>query len=191
MNSGIMKVNKLVIKSEETLKRIFYVLKLYIIRNYEKIIEYRTKVMIENFYVDITDFDEYSFQVILEGESSIYKWINEKNKNNLLFNIIIPKINTPYFFKNILIDNKIYIAQNVDTLLNAINVAIIWNKYKYNPGKNVLIEEKDILECVLYSYTNNKNIKKYIIEGIQNDYKIKILGYKLDDKSYYTVLLLN
>jgi len=189
MDSNLMKDNKLVIKSEETLKRLFYVLKLYIIRNYKKIIDYHTKVMIENFYIDITDFDEYSFQVILEGESSIYKWINEKKKNNLLFKIIIPLIETPYFFKNNLISNKIYIAQNVDTLLKAINISLIWNKYKYNPGINVYEDQKDILEFTLYSYTNNNNIKKYIIEGIPNDYKIKILGYKIENKSYYTVLL--
>ena len=190
MNSGIMKDNKIVIKSEETLKRIFYVLKLYIVRNYKEIIDYHKRVMIENFYVDITDFDEYSYQVILEGENSIYKWISEKNKNNILFNTIIQQIKTPYFFKNTIINNRIYIAQNVDSLIEAINISIIWNNNKYNAGKNVITEEKDILEFSLYSYTNNKNIKKYVIEGIPNDYKIKILGYKIDNKTNYTVLLL-
>ena len=185
-----MKDNKIVIKSEETLKRIFYVLKLYIIRNNKNIIDYHNRIMIENFYADLADFDEYPFQVILEGESSIYKWINEKNKNNILYNKIIPKIETPYFFRNTIINNRIYIAQNVNSLIDAINVSLIWNNYKYNPGKNVISDQKDIYECSLYSYTNNKNIKKYSIEGIPNDYKIKILGYKIDNKTNYTVLLL-
>jgi len=193
MNNSLIVDNKLIIKSEETLKRLFYILKLSIIRDTNEIINYYDKKVIDNYYLDISDFDKYNFQVILEGEDSVDKWINENNKiKNILYNNIqIEKI-SPYFFKNQLIDNNIYIAQNTDSLKKAMSIALIWNKYKYNSGYELEYEsmEKELkFEFVLYSYTNFKNIKMVNIDGEENDYNIKIIGYKVNDKGMYTVLL--
>ena len=189
MNNSLLVDNKLIIKSEETLKRLFYILKLSIIRNVNEIINYYNKKVIDNYYLDISDFDKYNFQVILEGVDSIDKWINEHNKvKNILYNRIqVEKIN-PYFFKNQLIDNNIYIAQNTDSLQKAMNISLIWNKYKYNSGYESQEEELNY-EFILYSYTNFKNIKMYNIDGEENNYNIKIIGYKFNDKGMYTVLL--
>jgi hypothetical protein len=187
-DSGLMNDNKLILKSEETLKRLFYILKLYIVRNYKNIISYRERTMIQNFYEDITDFDLYPFQVLLEGEESIIKWIKEKNKQNIIYNYVLINTNEPYYFKNKLISNRIYIAQNTDSYNKAVNICLTWIKNKYNPMSNVMNDEKE-LECVLYSYTNNKNIKKYNIEGKENDYNIQIIGYKINGNPFYTSLL--
>ena len=190
MDSSLMSDNKLVLKSEETLKRLFYVLRLYIARNLENFKNFKDKKMIQDFYVDLTDFDYYPFQVILQGENSIIKWIDEKNKNNFLSNEIINEKTLPYFFRNELInDNKIYLVQNTDSYIKAQNIAIFWNNYNYNPGTNVTIEKTLIYKANLYSYRNNKNIKNYLIDGEDNDYNINIVGYKVDGNSLFSVLL--
>ena len=190
MTSGVMLNNKLVLKSEETLKRLFYILRLFITRSINTFKTFKDREMIEDFYVDLTDFDYYSFQVILQGEDSIIKWIDEKNKNNFLSDEIIHEKSLPYFFRNQMINNnRIYLVQNTDSYLKAQNIAIFWNNYKYNPGNNVVIEQTKIFKGMLYSYKNSKNINMYLIDGEENDYNINIIGYKIGDKSLFSVLL--
>jgi hypothetical protein len=90
-NSGLIHNNKLIVKSIETLKRLFYVLRLNLQRNSKKILSYYNTYMIENYYKDITDFDQYYFQLILEGEKSISKLISEKNNKNIVYDKIVLK----------------------------------------------------------------------------------------------------
>ena len=74
---------------------------------------------------------------------------------------------------------------------------MIWNKYKYNPGVNIDINEKDNLHknFTLYSYISSNNIKIYNVEGEENNFGIKIIGYKINlldvssPVNFYTVLL--
>ena len=190
LKSPIIIDEKLIIKSEETLKRLFYGLLLFIKRNYKKFIDYKDRKTIEKYYVDITDFDIYPFQVILEGENSIIKWLNDKNnENEILYDRIIIS-DLPYFFHNILIENdKIFLIQNTDSILKAINISIIWKTKGYNIGNNVEIVLDYIPEITLYSYVNNKNITKYNIIGEKNEYNIKIIGYKINEEPLYSVLL--
>jgi hypothetical protein len=230
-DSGIINDKKVVIKSEDALKRVFYVLRLELVRNSKKLLSFYKNSMIENYYIDITDFDYYSYQIILEGENSISKLIEEKNDKNIIYDTVhfnedkkeekdekdededeedvedeeIDKNQKekndfdkywnlkPYFFKNSLINmNNIYLAQNIDSYMKAIEIATTWENKNYNPGANV--KETDILqEFTLYSFINNKNIKKYNVDGNKNTYNIEILGYKVNfdnkKKNLYTVLL--
>ena len=115
-NKVIMRNKKLIVKSEETLKRLMYVLRI----NTVKIPDYYKKAVIENYYEDVTDFDPYQFQIILQGEYSVEKWIDEHNSKNKLRNYIDPDLETPYFFKNSLIGEQIFLAQNTDSQSKAI-----------------------------------------------------------------------
>ena len=210
-NSGITENGVLILKSEETLKRVFYVLRLEIIRNKEKIINYYKRELIENYYIDISDFSNNKFQVILEGENSIYKWILEKTSNNEIYNkihITDKKVNEvdeknkkitrtkivkiveeePYFFQNNIISNKIFIAQNTDSIEKAIEISKVWKEKNINTGFNASSSNISY-EAVLYSYTNSKNIDEYIIEGHKNNLDIHIIGYKLGNSNYFTSLL--
>lgn len=230
-NNGIINDKKIVLKSEDSLKRVFYVLRLELIRNSKKLISFYENKMIENYYIDITDFDHDNYQIILEGENSIAKLIEEKNDKNIIYDTIhfieekqgendekeddddeediedeeVDKKQKekndfdkywnikPYFFKNNLINmNKIYLAQNIDSYMKAIEIATTWENNKYNPGENV--KDSDIVQqFTLYSFINNKNIKKYNVDGNENTYNIKILGYKVNfdnkKRNLYTVLL--
>ena len=91
-NSGIINNNKLIIKSEETLRRLFYVLRLKIIRNEKELLNYYKKTMIQDYYLDITDFEYNKIQVILQGESAFYNLITQNNKNIIHNEIYFKKL---------------------------------------------------------------------------------------------------
>ena len=121
MDSGVMSGNKLMVKSEETLKRLLYVLRIEC-RNRQKILTYRNRVTIDNYYQDISDFDQYQFQVILQGEDSVDKWIVEQRDKYLLYDFIQERKLVPYFFRNEFIGDEIYLAQNVDNLARRVSL---------------------------------------------------------------------
>jgi hypothetical protein len=189
IKSPILKNGKLIVKSEETQRRLVYALRVMIVRQKSKLLEYHTRTNIENYYVDVTDFDQYQTQVILQGEGSIDKWIIEQSHSNTIYRTILPESVQPYFFRNTLVSNNIYLAQNADTLGEAINVLKTWVFDHYNPRYNV-DSENDIPQFVLYSYVSSSNIRKYKIGGKKSNIPIELIGYKNDkDQARYTVLL--
>lgn len=192
MNSSLMEGGKLIIRSEEALKRLIYVLRLESVRQRKKIINYYSHDMIDNYYMDITDFDHYPFQIILYGDESIDRFIKEKyTKQFIVHNKVIPSLTTPYFFKNKLISNKIFLAQNTRTMPEAFNIVSSWHKFKYNTG--YLNNPEEPLKGTLYSYKNSNDISEFIIDGKENNYNMKIIGYKYMENDVimtgFTVLL--
>ena len=192
MKSGVMKNNKLVVKSEETLKRLVYSLKLFT-RQRNKLLNYYKNVSIEEYYVDLTDFDQFQFQVIVQGEDAVENWINEQKLNYKLHDTVeINMLLKPYFFKNKLIKDKIYLAQNTLSIQKAIKIANVWNEEGYNIGGDPKIDEtdEDIEQpFLLFSYKNSKDIIGYAINGNPKNEDPILVGYKIGDDSFYTVLL--
>ena len=193
LKSGVMNNGQLIIKSKETLKRLVYTLRLSLLRFRQKIIDYHTRKVIENYYLDVSDFDQHQFQVILQGDNSVEKWIQQQKTKYFLYDSAQPQLITTYFFKNTLVDDKIYLAQNTDDIGKAMDIYNIWKKSKYNPNyEDVRAKGNDpirILTFTLFRYINSTDIKKYKINGLSTEYDIKILGYKIEEKAFYTVLL--
>jgi hypothetical protein len=178
INSGLMANNRLVINSEEMLKRLIYVLRISFLRNKLKILAYHNTNTIDNYYTDLNDFDTYNFQVILEGIDSLSKWINERQTNFFLHSTIVFDYTDPYFFENSLIDNNIYLAQNFNNIEMALNKAKAWVKSDISSPR-----------FTLYSYTNSNRIVKHNITGVQNNHNFKIIASKNSNKLVFTVLL--
>jgi hypothetical protein len=189
MTGGIMKKNKLVVKSDETLKRLVYSLRVFIKYNRNKVYNYHTKKVIEHYYVDITDFDKYQDQVILYGSNSIGKWITEQMIKYQLYENVRINYYFPYFFQNNLVDEFIYLAQNTDDLYKAFDISVQWYEFGKNPGNNPDGISNVKPEFDLYKYTNKNKIEKIHIKGASVIFEIKILGYKIDNIPMYTVLL--
>jgi len=189
INSGVMDSQKLVVKSEETLKRLIYTLRISLRRSLTKIEDYYKRQTIENYYVDVTDFDQYPLQVILQGDKSVDKWIDEQKIKYIIHDSVQVELETPYFFQNILIDDQIYLAQNTYSLKKAREIAENWFRFGFNIGKEAVGTDKKF-KFNLYSYISSENIVNSKIRGVSTPYDIKILGYKLDDDiSFFTVLL--
>jgi hypothetical protein len=188
INSGVMDGGKLVVKSEETLKRLVYTLRIFIRRFRQKINDYYNRHVIENYYVDVADFDQHQFQVVLQGDKSVEKWILEqKIKYNLNDSVQIGQL-TPYFFRNSLVGNQIYLAQNTDNVPKAIKIAETWIHSGYNPKEN-LDNASNLVNFTLYRYIHAKDITMYKVGGTYTPLDIKMLGYKIEDMSFFTVLL--
>ena len=188
-NKSLMIENKLIVHDEETIKRLVYILNLNIQRDKNKILNYHKRFFIENYYVDLTDFKQHPNQVILFGDDSIQNWINENTTGSTSFTLYngIKFGDVPYFFKNELIDDKVFLAQNTNDIGKASNIAITWNKQHYN--LNIHVKDKiSTPPFTLYAYKNPFDIKKYDIES-KSSKNIKIMGYKIKNIPYYTVLL--
>lgn len=184
--------DSIVVKSEETKKRLVYALRVEVVRNRKKVLQYHTRQVIENYYVDITDFDHYHNQVILEGDNSIDKWIVEQSQTNVIHDSIIQGYSLPYFFKNSLINQtEIYLAQNANSIELAFGVFKTWQNSHYNPGYDVdeVVENN---EFILYSYENRYSITEYKIPGNKPLYgTMKVIGYKDTDNNARFVVLLD
>lgn len=191
LDSPLIRNGKLMVKSEEIKKRLLYHLKLQLKRNESKILRYHLIPSIENYYIDITDFDRHKGQIMISGKDSLQNWITEKiSRMDIFTDKIKLGIDTPYFFKNSLISNRIYIAQNVDSLEKAIKVAVVWDMGTgINLGNNFEVENTERVNYTLYSYRNESEIMKYNINSELQRTNIKIVGYKYDDFPFYTVLL--
>jgi len=133
LDSPILQDEKIVVRNKETVKRLVYVLRLNALRYLKTILNYHEKTSITDYYLELSDFDIMPNQKLLFGEESIQKLIDEYKKEYVLDNEI--KIgNEPYFLKNDLIDDNVYVAQNATTLEKAIDIGKTWNTYNYNIG---------------------------------------------------------
>ena len=188
--SGVMEEGKLVVKSQETLKRLVYTLRLSLLRFRKKIEQYHESKTIENFYLDVTDFDQYPRQVILYGKDSIDKWQNEKNNNHVIYNSVQLDLDVPYFFKNAKVKSgTVYLAQNTPTLEKAMEIGETWVKSGFNVDGEANGDGVASFEFKLYRYINSNDIVLYNVEGDTNSFKIKVLGWKYKGKSSFAVLL--
>lgn len=193
-NNNCFKNEKLIVVSSEMLKRLMYVLRLFTSQNYEKLLNYHKTKSIFDYYLDITDFDKTETQIILQGENSLLKLIEQFEKKYDLFQeILITNSELPYFFQNNLISRKVFLAQNTDTLVKALTIGLSWVNEKIN--KSIYLSEKEDRSVLEYSfsliaYLNKYDIKIHEIEGsIKPKNPIKIIGYKIEDISKFTVLL--
>lgn len=188
-NGGVISNGKLVLTSEEVLKRLIYMLKLNWVRDENRILNYRNKTTITEYYNDSTDFEKYSFQNIIEGPDSFLRFINRKKVKYSIVEEIEQTSTTPYFFKNELISNNIYLAQNTDTYMKAINICKTWKMKGYNNYYEAQ-DETINFSFILYSYTNGTTIRKNSIRGVNNPYDIKIVSSRTDSGLLiFTVLL--
>jgi len=188
--SGVMKEGKLIVKSEETLKRLVYTLRLSLRRFREKIEKYHESKTIENFYLEVTDFDQYPRQVILYGKDSIDKWNNEKNNKHIIYDSVQLDFKVPYFFKNENVKSgKVYLAQNTPTLQKAMEIGETWIKSGFNVDGEAKGDEDVSFEFKLYRYINSNDIVLYNVEGHPNSFKIRVLGWKYQGISSFAVLL--
>lgn len=183
-NKSIMKNKKLVVHSQKIIDRLMYNLRLFSNTNFSKLIDYHKKKFLDNFYTNLSDFEQKPNQIIIKGDSITEK-INKSTKLTLSSKIL-PRVNTPYFFKNKLIGDKMYLCMNTDNIESALNRSITWKSKGYNDIDETLVTDK--FSYTLYRYVSETNIKScYIQKDIE--YGISIIGYKIDSVPKFSILL--
>jgi len=200
IDNNLFKGNKLVLKNEDSVIRLKYLLKIEMVRDPDKIISYYNRQSIENYYQDISDFDTFSFQIIIHGDDAITKFIQSNLQDEIQYKIydsILKESIYPYFFRNSLVDNSIYLAQNTLSIKQAFKIYELWKDKKYNYGFNSQYSEKSY-GFMFYAYKDNKLIESYYIKGDINT-SMKILGFRVTytienteeeiEKTFFTILL--
>lgn len=183
LENGLMKDNKLVVPSDEMLRRLSFTLSLMLQQNKNKVLEYNKNIFIPNYYEDITDFERKPSELLLQGQNSFLRWINIEKRELKLSKTIIPLKIEPYFF----MDNEsqsISLAQNNNSLEASLYVSDIWEHNRYNAGFNPKERLNKNIEYNLYSYKNSKNITR-----IKKGGDIIIYGYIYNKTPKFTSLL--
>lgn len=192
-SSGCFENSKLIIINDEMLRRLMYVLRLNVAQNSTKLKEYYTQKSIYDYYVDISDFDTMDNQILLQGNNSVLKLITQlEMEYNIHEEVVISNSTMPYFFKNNLISNEVYLVQNTNTLDEAIYIGLSWNKDGFNRSiytpLNLSVLDYDF---ILYIYSlENKNIEKFEIKGVSKpETQLQIIGYKVHLDTRFSVML--
>lgn len=190
---GMFRDRKMVMLSEDMMKRLVYILRLSIVRYGDKLKNYCDKNFIDKYYEDISDFVQYPFQNIIKGRNNFEYLVNDmKDRYEVSDTVRSDMLTFPYFFKNDDIDANIYLAQNTDTIEKAIYISKIWEERRVNLGDEFEFEEG--YERVNYKYVlceyKDFSYVKYLVDGVENDLGIKIIVSRVMDELLYTALLL-
>ena len=197
-NRDILRNRKMILNSQELLKRLIYYLRLEITRNFPNILNYKENTFLKTFYFDVEDFTEFPNQIVLKDKDVSMKWLGEKEEllklnKYLVYDSIYPSLIHPYFYTNKLIGGeKVFLAQNTNSFAKATKIGVDWVKEKYNVGylQEFEVEDFEYFNCKIYSYENLQEIKSYVLNmDKENAYNIRILGYKFDNENYFTTLL--
>ena len=173
---GFLSSGKLPVQNQDMLARLVYVLKLEIARNPKKVIDSYKHKNIQNKIVNISDFQQYPRQLILEGKDYLIKYMDERNLVFVLGKTVSEKSTVPYFT---LVEQTVFLAENVDTLEKAKSIQYNWEKFHYNSAEPL---------------RDNKHVSLYKFDGNSLDHVAgnkdypKIVGYKMG-KDVYTPLM--
>ena len=103
-NTGIINYqNKLILKSEETKKRLKFVLKHQFTRNKENLINFYKNKYMTDYYSEIHDFNKYNSQIILKGKKVI-KDLFEDLFEDILILPVNDKIKIDYIIRELFTD---------------------------------------------------------------------------------------
>jgi hypothetical protein len=159
-------------------------LKLHTTTDLASIQNYYKRNVISNYYTDITDFQYFPNQVILKGEDSVEKWIQESNVSFNIHDSILIR-NSPYFFKNSILGNQIFLAQNSNTLEKALSIAVNWQNNGYN-NTNSFTNDINYEFTIYFYYSPTRIIKKQVIGNKKPNKDILIM---ISHKTLYITLL--
>jgi hypothetical protein len=161
-----------------------------------EISEYYKRDKIYNYYAGPGDFDPGEFVIVASWENYIHRMNFKSISREEIYDYPNRDLSL-YYFQNNLIDVHIYLAQTAESLDRAIDVCKDWAKdnlnsfYLAGDAEFDLEEElfgKD-LQFTLFSFDGSEKVDKYIVAGEENNYDIKIIGYKYEGNEYFISLL--
>ena len=180
--STFMQGSKLVVKSEELLKRLVFTLRLYITQHFQDVFEYYKRKSIEGYIINLTDFEEMPQQIILEGRNSVIHYMHSRTARYTLTDKIVIPSSEPYFFKNIMVGPSVYLAVNVEDFEDAQSIVNNWLKKQL---VSVFPTDTSDVNWDVYAYNSETAITP--IEF--NNRPVKLLSYKYEDEQRFTVML--
>lgn len=184
--SPLIENGKLMVPTEEALKRLIFMIRLFQDHQKQELIQYHTKINIPDFYGDIADYDTNPLQYVLQGTDAVVNLIGGSEVKYTLTNKIKPEAKLPYFFQNDLIGPDIYLADNTTSISKARDMITFWNDRGYNLGSDINPPTTTLNGIKIYSYVNESNIRE-IKAGRSPG---AILGYKINAVPMFTALMM-
>jgi hypothetical protein len=178
--SSFVENNKLIVTSSDMIRRLIFMCRMKILQS--KKIVYNNNA-IPNFYSSSDDFDDMQNSFVLDGQDAVLNLISTYGIENIITNKIIDTTR-PYYFKNILIDEKIYLAQPAQSIDEAISIVSSWTMTGINTSDDGNIDEN----VQIFSYVNQEEIN-LISDGDADIKKGCIIGYKQNNLAKYVSLL--
>jgi hypothetical protein len=142
-----------------------------------------------DYYVDINDFDSHPNNILLKGFDFTIQWINDAmnvDKKLYIYDVVRPHT-SKYFIK---FRDSIYYTILTYKFETSVKHACFWDSNGYIlPGNIDYDINIDRLKINLYSYVNKKNIVKYVINEKGEDKNINIIGFLLEGNKRFIALL--
>lgn len=189
-NNGIIKKDKIILNSEELVKRLLYQLRLTIDRNSEFLEQFRFANKVDGFYQDADDFVNRPNQIIVKGADIIRKWYLINISDFRIYRFIQPQLFT-YFLKNQTItgSDQLFIANTRDTLEEGFRE--FYDKDQ-DPEFDIIVYQKN--QWVTYrvpgapSSIPKSQSPMGASGGIMRE-KPRVVAYKLQDRPKYVFII--
>jgi hypothetical protein len=184
LKNTFVRSGKLVIPSEELLKRLIFMIRLYLHTNKHDMLTFHRDLSIKDYYDDIDDYKLFKSQYLFDGNDAVKRLIANKD----IRYVVVDKVKVgldqpPYFFQNHRINStSVYLAQNTDNFDTANATVYGWRTKRLN----VAIEGAPRQKVSIYNYQNERDM--VLIQQGPSDKEI-VLGYKVDNIPRYTVLM--
>jgi hypothetical protein len=182
---------KLIISSEELLKRLIYVLQLALKNDKESVLSFANQRYLTNYYSDISDFTNRQNQVIIKDLSSYdTKWYD--NNYTVYYMPSLHDFNSSYFL-NVRIKKEksfarqqTYLAQTSLYLNEVKQLGIFYKRNKYNINYINRDENVDDVTCNFYNKLNEDNEDNtFICVDYDKDKDLDIISYN----NTFTILM--
>ena len=178
---GIIYNSKLVIKSQLTLRKLFYVLKMYIQRHFITFLSFHQKKTIDNYYIDVIDFDQKPFQFICKGYNYTLQWIRDFFDNSLF--------SANFVFNTLRTDKTCFFYQN-NSYFNGKNFTV-YKSFSLNDAITISLNAKNVyisgeIDYLLSTFKNNVLISTYYVDHKKpNTHQIHIV---FQDSMFFSFL---
>lgn len=157
-SSGLTKKSKLVITSQDMVKKLVYAIELKSIQNLQSLLDYRLKKYISSYYDAVSDFDYNQKQVILnEGVISFYTWSNYRYTDYKLYNNVQDDDMVYFFMRDEINNGKIQLIKNMDTFDKAVFVSQEWNKKGFIVSPDKKQKSNQDIDSLTYFYIKPNN----------------------------------
>lgn len=137
--------DKLVVPNIEILKRLLYHLSMVSHTSPDLLKSYRKLDMIPSFFSSVTDFRNETGEYVLDSKSAIDNLLKTKKRDSVWNVVDSVRINTEqtYFFKNKLIGDNVFFAQNAHSYMHANYIINTLRTTGINPGTFFRVEEEE------------------------------------------------
>jgi hypothetical protein len=141
LNNSFFDGNSLIVDSEETARKLQWVLYYYVNTDIKTVLEYKNRQYLENYYILPSDYKQWPETIILIGEKSLEDWLIQETIDFRVIEIPEPDIKKVQFWISWTLGKGINIVQNARDLKSAVYISDNYLRQSYNAGYDVIISE--------------------------------------------------